>query len=210
MDYSVQPDPQRLLAEARAGHRGSLGVLLERYRAYLGTQICSQIGLHLQARANPSDVVQEAFLLASRHFDRFRGTSEREWLHWLRRIVRRCLLRLVRKHVRARRRSVQRELSLDRNSIASGAEPVSPKPQIASHGSSPSSTAQRRELAGMVAERLARLSPAHRDVLVLRNLKSLSFDDVARQMGRSPGAVRVLWLRALDQLRRQRINEDWL
>src|SRR5438270_381907 len=98
MDYSVEQNPERLLAEARAGRRESLGILLERYRAYLRTLACSKIDLHLQARANPSDLVQETFLLASRHFDQFRGSSEGEWLHWLRRILRRRLIQFVRKH----------------------------------------------------------------------------------------------------------------
>ena len=39
---------------------------------------------------------------------------------------------------------------------------------------------------------------------MLRNLKGLGFEEVARRMRRSPGGVRVLWLRALEQLRRLR------
>ena len=39
-------------------------------------------------------------------------------------------------------------------------------------------------------------------------LKVLPFDEVARRMGRSPGAVRVLWLRALDGLREVYPGED--
>src|SRR5262249_4717350 len=209
MPHSVPSDSERLLTEARAGHRGSLGALLERYRAYLGTHVSSQIGLKLQARANPSDVVQEAFLLASRHFDRFRGASEKEWRLWLQRIVRRCLLRLVRRHLRAHKRDVQREVSLNR-SIGSPPGRLSPRLPGTSRGNSPSASAGRREVASMLAERLARLRPVYREILVLRNLRGLSFDQVARHMGRSPGAVRVLWLRALDQLRQQRFNEDWL
>jgi RNA polymerase sigma-70 factor (ECF subfamily) len=210
MDCSVQPDPERLLTKARAGDQDSLGRLLESYRGYLRALACSKIDLRLQARANPSDLIQETFLLASRHFNQFRGQSEREWLHWLRRILRRCVSRFVRKHGWVRKRNAYREISLER-------EPLSPvpghgagRPQIADSGSSPSARAQRRELASLVAERLARLSPAHRDVLILRNLKGLAFEEVARRMRRSPGAVRVLWLRALDQLRCQGFPEDWL
>ena len=52
-----------------------------------------------------------------------------------------------------------------------------------------------------MADRLAGLPAHYRDVIVLRNLEGLSFDEVARRMGRTPGAVRLLWLRALDRLR---------
>jgi RNA polymerase sigma-70 factor (ECF subfamily) len=47
-------------------------------------------------------------------------------------------------------------------------------------------------------------------VLRLRNLEGLPFEEVARRMGRTPGAVRVLWLRALDRLRRELKKEDLL
>jgi RNA polymerase sigma-70 factor (ECF subfamily) len=205
MDQSIGPDPERLLAEARIGQRDSLGALLERYRGYLRALACSKLPLPLQARANASDLVQETFLLASRHFDQFRGASEGEWREWLRRILRRCLSRFVRKHGWTHKRSVYRELPLE-----TGADDSVQRSPIADHGSSPSAGVQRREVASLIAERLALLSPAHREVLVLRNLKGLPFDEVARRMGRSPGAVRVLWLRALDQLRGQRFSEDWL
>ena len=82
-------NPAELLTKARQGNGESLGALLEFYRNYLYLLARTQIDLHLQARANPSDLVQETFLLASRHFDQFRGNSEKEWLQWLRRILRR-------------------------------------------------------------------------------------------------------------------------
>ena len=57
------------------------------------------------------------------------------------------------------------------------------------------------ELAACVADQLARMPPDYREVLVLRNLEGLPFSEVARRMGRSAGAVRILWVRAVDQLR---------
>jgi RNA polymerase sigma-70 factor, ECF subfamily len=63
-------------------------------------------------------------------------------------------------------------------------------------------------MAALVADQLARLPPHYRDVIVLRNLEGLAFPEVARRMGRSPGAVRILWLRALDHLRAARVAED--
>jgi RNA polymerase sigma-70 factor (ECF subfamily) len=210
MDHSVGPKSEQLLAEARAGRRDSLGALLERHRVYLRMLAGAKIDPHLRAQANPSDLVQETFLLASRHFDQFRGTGAGEWLHWLRCILRRCLSRFVRKHVYTRKRNAYREVSLQGEGMSSVAAYGAGRPEVPDPGSSPSARAQRRELADLVAERLAHLSPAHRDVLVLRNLMGLPFEEVARRMQRSAGAVRVLWLRALDQLRRQRFSEDWL
>jgi RNA polymerase sigma-70 factor (ECF subfamily) len=64
-----------------------------------------------------------------------------------------------------------------------------------------------RERAAVLADQLARLRPQYRDVLVLRHLEELPFEEVARRMERSPGAVRMLWLRAIDELRRV-LNEE--
>jgi RNA polymerase sigma-70 factor (ECF subfamily) len=208
MDPLVRPDTKRLLAEARAGDLESLGALLERYRPYLRMLACTRLNAHLQTRANPSDLVQETFLQASRYFGQFRGQSQREWLHWLRRILSGRLHRLVCKHVWARKRDVYRQVSLEWMPVGRPHTHGDGRTQLVAPGSSPSAPALRKELSELLAERLARLKPAYRDVLVLRNLKGLSFEEVARRMGRSSGAVRVLWLRALGLLRQQRF-EDW-
>jgi RNA polymerase sigma-70 factor (ECF subfamily) len=199
---------EQLLAEARAGQAESLGALLERYRDYLQLLAQAQLGDRLRARANPSDLVQETFLQASRHFGQFRGTSEEEWRGWLRRILRRRLLRLVRKHLAARKRAAGREVAFAPE--GSTAAPPGGQGALVSPHSSPSAQAGRREVAALVADRLARLPAPYRDVLVLRHLQGLGFPEVARRMGRSPGAVRILWLRALERLRQQRLSEDLL
>jgi RNA polymerase sigma-70 factor (ECF subfamily) len=208
MDPTVELNTKQLLAEARAGDLDSLGALLERHRSYLRMLACTRINARLQTRANPSDLVQETFLQASRYFGQFRGQSQREWLHWLRRILSGRLHRLVSKHVWTRKRNVYRQVPLERMPAGRPPAHADGRTQLVAPGSSPSARARRKELSELLAERLARLKPAYRDVLVLRNLKGLSFEEVARRMGRSSGAVRVLWLRALGLLRQQRF-EDW-
>jgi RNA polymerase sigma-70 factor (ECF subfamily) len=52
-----------------------------------------------------------------------------------------------------------------------------------------------------VADALAELPVDYRDVIVLRHIEGLPFEAVAERMGRSTGAVRMLWLRALKVLR---------
>jgi RNA polymerase sigma-70 factor, ECF subfamily len=72
---------------------------------------------------------------------------------------------------------------------------------VAGHASSPSRAAQRRETAVVLADALAELSPDYREVIVLRSIEELDWDKVAEKMGRTRNAVRVLWARALKQLR---------
>jgi len=59
-----------------------------------------------------------------------------------------------------------------------------------------------------VADQLAQLPPDYREVIVLRNLEGLPFAQVAKRMGRTSGAVRILWLRALDHLRQMQTDEE--
>jgi RNA polymerase sigma-70 factor (ECF subfamily) len=128
-------------------------------------------------------------------------------LAWLRRILVNTLARLVEKQKKARKRDVRREVSMDRlvedmenSSAAFEAALVNPS-------SSPSAQAERRELAALVADQLARLPTQYREVIVLRNLEGLPFEEVARRMKRTAGAVRILWLRALDRLRQMQMGE---
>jgi RNA polymerase sigma-70 factor (ECF subfamily) len=199
MAPSECPEASQLLAEARQGNGEGLGALLELYRGYLQGRAGALIGLNLRGVVNPSDLVQQTFLEACRDFGRFEGTTEAQWRAWLRRILAHNLATLVERQVKARKRDVRRQGSLG----GTGADPVSPL-------SSPSAQAQRHEASAVLANQLSRLPAASREVLRLRNLEGLSFEEVARRMGRTPGAVRVLWVRALDRLRLLLKEEDVL
>ncbi len=208
MSTDARRDPEQLLAQARQGDGDCLGALLELYRNYLHLLARTQIDLHLQGRVSPSDVVQETFVQACANFAQFRGGSEQELLAWLRRILVNTLAGVVEKQLKARKRDVRREVSVERlvrnledSSAAFTAALVSPH-------SSPSAQAERRELAALVADQLARLPTHYREVIVLRNLEGLPFEEVARRMKRTAGAVRILWLRALDQLRQMQTSEE--
>ena len=58
-----------------------------------------------------------------------------------------------------------------------------------------------REQEVLLADVLAKLPEDYREVIILRNLEGLSHEEVAARMGRTVGAVRMLWVRALAQLR---------
>ena len=52
-----------------------------------------------------------------------------------------------------------------------------------------------------LANGLAGLKADYREVIVLRNLQGLSFEEIADRMHRRTGTVRMLWLRAIEKLR---------
>ena len=191
-------NPEHLLQEARAGDPATLGRLLDLYRRYLALLARVQIGQRLQGKVDASDLVQETYLEAHRNFGRFRGTSEGQFVCWLRQILAAKLADQLRRYLGARGRDVrlEREIedALDRSSVLLDRGLVAQQ-------SSPSQQAAHREQAVLLADALAELPDDYRDVITLRNLEGLTFPEVARRMGRSLDSVEKLWMRALARLR---------
>lgn len=188
---------EALLARAKAGEESVLGPLLELYRPFLTLLARLEVGSRLQGKADPADLVQEAFLEASRHFPGFRGSTEPELAAWLRGILAGCAGHLVRRFYGTRARDIRLERPLPDGSSPAG------DGALAAGQSSPSQRASRREQAVLLADALDRLAPDHREVVILRHLEGLTFPEVARRMGRTLDSVEKLWVRAIARLRRE-------
>lgn len=185
------------LAVARGGDPLARGQLLDAYRHYMTLLARGQIGRRLQGKADAEDVVQDVFLLADRAFADFRGGTEAELLAWLRTILARHVAGLVRHYFGTDARDVNLEVSLAEELDHSSRQAAT----LICPGSSPSSAAARRETAVLVADALARLDAADREVLVLRHLDGLSFVEIAARLGTTDSAVRKRWCRALPRLK---------
>jgi RNA polymerase sigma-70 factor (ECF subfamily) len=199
-DSDNVPVPE-LLQSARLGNTEALGQVLQLYRNYLTILATTQLDRRLRRRVNPSDLVQDAMLAAHTDFAKFRGCSERELLAWLRQILINCLHHVIETHLRAKMRDMRREISVEQVSATLDRSACNFAQMIADHGPSPSAPMQQRERAVALADQLSRLPPQYRDVIVLRNLQGLSFEEVADRMDRKPGTVRMLWLRAIEKFK---------
>ena len=197
-----------LIDDARGGDQSSLGALLQIYRNYLSILAAAQFKQTLKPRVSPSDVVQETLLRAHHRFGQFRGATEPELVAWLRAILVNNLAKFVEQHVLAERRDVRREVSLENIGASLENSTVRIANLIPAKGKSPSMAFQQQEEAVELADQLAKLSDDYREVLVLRNLQELPFDEIARQMDRSVKATRMLWLRAIGKLRQLYRTEE--
>jgi RNA polymerase sigma-70 factor (ECF subfamily) len=193
---ATSPFPLGWLLRAQGGDPSATGKLLEQYRNYLHLLARTMVGAAMRSRVEPSDIVQETYLDAVRDFPQFRGGSERELMAWLRQILVRNVTDQVRGHL-AHGRDVRREESLE---LMLERSSQSLHDVLAAGISSPSAQAARREQSLLVAEAMSRLPEDYRDVIIYRNLRGMKFEEVAAAMGRSSGAVRMLWARALEQL----------
>ncbi len=192
-------DPQKLLVLAKSGDGFALGRLLERYRNYMSVSIRIQIGRRLGRKMDAEDLLQEIGLEVHRKISMFRGSSEREFLTWVRRIIFSILANQVRHFLGTKCRDLRLERGLleepDHSSFVVNASLVAPE-------STPSQHAVRREQAVILSDALQELPDDYREVIILRHLEGLSFPDVARRMGRTEDSVKNVWLRALARLRR--------
>jgi RNA polymerase sigma-70 factor (ECF subfamily) len=175
------------LERGRIGDRAALDDLFARWQPLLCLQARRLLGADVAARADPADVVQEALAQAYRDLGQFRGQTEGEWVEWLRRMVAGQAVKVRRQH-HAEKRDVRRDQTLDERLPGVG-------------GSGPAGPLIRQEEAARLARAIADLPPDMREVVQRRVFHQQPFDEVAGALGRSSGAARVLWTRALRRLR---------
>lgn len=194
---------ERLLTLARRGDNHARGELLQWYFHYLTILATAQLDQRLRRRVNPSDLVQETMLAAHRDFVGFRGQSQPELIGWLRQILINTLHRSFAKHVRAGKRDIRREVSIDQFSNRVEESACNLAAMLPGRSDSPSTAMRQKENAVALANQLSKLRGPYRDVIVYRVIQGLSFEEIADRMERSSGAVRMLWLRALDQFKQR-------
>jgi RNA polymerase sigma-70 factor (ECF subfamily) len=175
-------------------------IWLLKYQPWLQLLARSEIDSRFRGKFSASDAVQQTLLEAWKDWERFRGDDEPQRRAWLRQILAHQLAHLARHYAGTRKRDVSRELSLQQSLAASAGRLEALLP---SADSSPSVRAMRREDQARLADVLEKLPADYRQVIVLRHLQDLSHAEIAQQMNRSEGAVRMLWVRALAALRAQ-------
>jgi RNA polymerase sigma-70 factor (ECF subfamily) len=181
---------------ARDGSQDEWSQFLGAYRNYLRFLGRDGIGDQLQGKVGASDLAQDVLIAAQTEFQGFRGGTERELLAWLRRMLANRIVDYARKFGGARR-AVKEEAIEDILYESSMAfEHV-----LGASGVTASQQAQTRETAAVMADALDQLPADYQTVILLRNKEGRSWQDVAARMGRSSGAARMLWIRALAELR---------
>ncbi len=186
-----------LLNLARSGDQEAQDRLFELCRNYISIIARAQIGTWLQTKVDASDLVQQTLLDAHRGMNDFRGASEGEWLGWLRQILNNNTTDYIRKYRGAEKRDIRREVSIDQGTPDNSEMKI----QLQSDCDTPSQIIQQREQEVRMANAISTLAPDYQQVIILRNLQRLSFNEVAQDMDRSRSAVQMLWMRALKQLK---------
>lgn len=154
-----------LIEAARGGDRAALERLLAHARPRLFAVALRMV----RDRDDAEDVVQEALLKVCRHLTRFEGRSA--FSTWLHRIVVNAALD------RLRRQQSRSERVPDADDQDASAAPATPPAAIEEE--TPERLVERAEVGAAVQGALARLSPAHQQVLVLREFDGESYQEIA-------------------------------
>ena len=166
---SSDDEEQKLCLRVRNQDGNALGSLLQRWRPWLLSRVRRSLRGNQPAGRRPSDVVQEACVLAVRFIGDFRGESQQELRAWIASILRTAIVNTQRQG-RANMRADVQTTPLDAAQVTAALSArVS---QIVS---------DRQGYREVVAE-LSRLPARQRDALYLRLLEERSLSEIAERM----------------------------
>ena len=148
----------------------------------------------LKNREDAEEVTQDAFVRAHRGLDNFRG--EASFSTWLYQIATNLAHNKYWYWFRRKRdKSVYLGQPLAEDSTAT-VEDILP-----SKTDGPDGLAMTQELVDRVSECMDYLSPKHREILVLRNVKGMSYEDIGLHLNISVGTVKSRIARAREALK---------
>ncbi|MFT4705524.1 MAG: RNA polymerase sigma-70 factor (ECF subfamily) [Bradymonadia bacterium] len=174
-------DEARLVSRLKRRDERAFAVLVEKHQRQVFAIVFRMLG----DRAEAEDVAQEVFVTVFKAIDRFRGDSKLStWIY-----------RIATNHCRNRikylgRRHHGRTKDIDdtqESTFLSALSDPAPRPDAAFEG-------KRMEVA--VQEALAAIEPDHREVIVLRDLEQLPYQEIAEILAVAEGTVKSRLFRA--------------
>ena len=180
----LMTEPQQIpeiLTRATRGDRAAFDQLVARSEERLRDFLSRRIRADLRDRLDVDSLTNDVFARAFESLTCFDGENEDAWFGWLAGIAKNVVLEEIARLTRRRALRMERE-------------PVTEEP-------SPSRLLQREERFERLDDALHGLPEDHREVIRLCRLERLTIREVAERMNRSPGAVKMLLARALQELK---------
>ncbi|KPK65647.1 MAG: hypothetical protein AMK73_02330 [Planctomycetes bacterium SM23_32] len=171
-----------LVARARDGDVEAFGRLVERHQDHIYNAVYHLVGSEQDAE----DIAQDVFMRAYSHLNGFQGRARfSTWLYGI-------MLNAVRSHWR--RAGPRRTVSLEGAGDETRADPPAT-------GDGPVRRAVRREHVDAVRGAIAELEEEWREIIVLRDIRGLSYEELAETLDLPAGTVKSRLHRARAALR---------
>jgi len=184
---------KRLVIQASEGDGEAVNALYRLYEARLRAAVKRKLGDKLRAKMEPVDLVQSVWKDCLSDMEGFKYKGDDSFFQWL-------LLRIIRKIQDKGRYFAAHKRDLDKERVFFADTKSRGIPPPAASDPSPSQAAMADEDLNRLMQLLDQLPDPQRRALVLRLRDNLEFEAIGRVMGKSPGAVRKLYGRALKRI----------
>ena len=170
-------DELRAVAQAKKGDADAFAFLVETYETSV-----YRLALRMCGNAHDAEeVAQEAFVAAWKGLPAFRGESK--FSSWLYQLTTNAAIDFLRREKRHR-----------------AVTPIDDEPEPAAPDT-PQQVLEEEEVSRALQQALDALSPEHREIFLLRQMRQLSYEEIGRLLGLEPGTVKSRLSRAKKQLR---------
>jgi RNA polymerase sigma-70 factor, ECF subfamily len=185
----LQEGGQDALAEAFMDHRDRLRRMVD-----------LRMDRRVAGRIDPSDILQEAYLDASRQFEQYLANPPMSLFLWLRFLTSQRLMATHRHHLGAKKRDAKQEVVLY-GRVGPEADSLSLTCGLLGPVTSPSMAAMRGEMQVRLLEMIEGLDPFDREILALRHYEELTNQEAAEELSIAPAAASKRYIRALERLK---------
>jgi len=165
----------------------TLASAYEKHGPKLLAFIRAKMGPGLRSRLESRDILQAAFMKSFQHRDDFEGSDTRSLIGWLMRIAEHEIRDRADFHGRQQRDAKREEDVDDHRGLAARTRGALSRLIL-------------DEQARRVEAALDTLSDRHREIILLRMFQEMSFPEIARALGKSEDASRMLYARAMTAL----------
>ena len=170
-------DELRAIAQAKKGDADAFAFLVETYETSV-----YRLALRMCGNAHDAEeVAQEAFVAAWKGMPAFRGESK--FSSWLYQLTTNAAIDFLRREKRHR-----------------ATTPIEDEVDLAAPGT-PQQAAEAAEVRQTLQQALDTLTPEHREIFLLRQMRQLSYEEIGQLLGLEAGTVKSRLSRAKKQLR---------
>lgn len=188
---------QRLVALAKVGDQTALNQLCCVYSERVRRIIRFRLDRKLRSKLDSVDVVQDVLLLAMGGLKDFTYRSEGDFLRWLSRIAENKI-RDIFDEFHTEKRDIRREIPFKEQERSTGGAKSSGLGPM--RIPTPSVIMCKKESLDRLEKALDELKPEYREVVVLKRIEGLSYDEIGERLGKSAKAVSMLMYRAMTAL----------
>jgi len=183
----------------RRGDVGAMADLFSIHRDRFAQIVQFRMNPRISSRVDIEDILQEAFLDATKRIKHFVDDSAMSPFVRLREIVLQTLVDVHRRHLGVQARDCSREVSLAPQKFGYDTS-ICLNVLLIGNLTSPSSAAMHNELSIQIQTALSSMEPIDREVLMMRHFEDLSNKEISQALGIKISAASRRYIRAVKRL----------